>query len=152
MLGAVAQGEPSTALILFMTYDCDGRRRKGVCSGFMADQTTAEQPGLFLQPSTHFHPPSDMTRAMIMVGPGTGIAPFRGFLHDRQVHGASGSNWLFFGEQHEASDFSYRDEIDGWRRSGHLDRLSLAFSRDQADKIYRTGAMSGTSIEKDDQA
>jgi len=71
-----------------------------------------------------------------MIGPGTGIAPFRGFLHDRQATGATGANWLFFGEQHQATDFYYRDEIETWRRSGHLDRLSLAFSRDQADKIY----------------
>ncbi|NWK96444.1 reductase [Sphingobium lactosutens] len=117
-------------------YDCEGRRRKGVCSAFMADRAGAELSGLFLQPSTHFHPPADLNRAAIMVGPGTGIAPFRGFLHDRQANGATGSNWLFFGEQHEATDFYYRDEIDGWRRSGHLDRLSLAFSRDQAAKIY----------------
>jgi sulfite reductase (NADPH) flavoprotein alpha-component len=71
-----------------------------------------------------------------MVGPGTGVAPFRGFLHERRATGATGANWLFFGEQHEASDFYYADEIEDWRGDGHLDRLSLAFSRDQAEKLY----------------
>jgi sulfite reductase (NADPH) flavoprotein alpha-component len=71
-----------------------------------------------------------------MVGPGTGIAPFRAFLQDRQAQGAGGANWLFFGEQHAASDFYYHDEIEAWHRDGHLDRLSLAFSRDTAQKVY----------------
>jgi sulfite reductase (NADPH) flavoprotein alpha-component len=71
-----------------------------------------------------------------MVGPGTGVAPFRGFLHERQVVGAKGWNWLFFGEQRSASDFFYRDELETMLRSGHLTKLTTAFSRDQADKIY----------------
>ncbi|MGE4430437.1 MAG: molybdopterin-dependent oxidoreductase [Sphingobium sp.] len=133
---AAQQGEVQLTVSV-VRYDCSGRRRKGVCSAFLADRCDDDEgAGLFLQPSTHFHPPADLSRAMIMVGPGTGIAPFRGFLHDRQASGASGGNWLFFGEQHEATDFYYRDEIEEWRRSGHLDRLSLAFSRDQADKVY----------------
>ena len=73
---------------------------------------------------------------MIMVGPGTGIAPFRAFLHDRRADGRTGRNWLFFGEQHEATDFSYRDEILRMRDDGFLTRLDLAFSRDQRQKIY----------------
>ncbi len=117
-------------------YDCLGQRRKGVCSTFLADRADQQPVSLFLQPSSRFHPPADLSRPIIMVGPGTGIAPFRGFLHERRATGASGANWLFFGEQHEASDFYYRDEIDGWRQDKHLDRLSLAFSRDQAEKIY----------------
>ncbi|HEX7876349.1 MAG TPA: bifunctional nitrate reductase/sulfite reductase flavoprotein subunit alpha [Sphingobium sp.] len=117
-------------------YDCLGQRRKGVCSTFLADRAEDETVGLFLQASSSFHPPSDLSRPIIMVGPGTGVAPFRGFLHERQATGARGANWLFFGEQHEATDFYYADEIETWRRDGHLDRLSLAFSRDQADKIY----------------
>jgi len=131
-----AQPSEVQLTVSVLRYDCEGRRRKGVCSAFMADQGEEQGAGIFLQPSSHFHPPSDPTRAAIMVGPGTGIAPFRGFLHDRQARGATGSNWLFFGEQHQATDFYYSDEIDGWRRSGHLDRLNLAFSRDQASKIY----------------
>lgn len=73
---------------------------------------------------------------MIMVGPGTGVAPFRGFLHERAARGAQGRNWLFFGEQHAATDFYYRDEIEGMQKSGLLTRLDLAFSRDQSDKVY----------------
>jgi len=119
-----------------LRYSNKGRRRSGVCSAFMADRAEAIGAGVFLQPAAHFRPPADPTRAAIMVGPGTGIAPFRGFLHDREATGAAGSNWLFFGEQHEATDFYYRDEIETWRRSGHLDRLSVAFSRDQAEKVY----------------
>ena len=117
-------------------YDCLGQRRKGVCSTFLADRAAAAPVGVFLQPSSRFHPPADLSRPIIMVGPGTGIAPFRGFLHERQATGASGANWLFFGEQHAASDFYYRDEITAWREDGHLDRLALAFSRDQPKKIY----------------
>jgi len=71
-----------------------------------------------------------------MVGPGTGIAPFRAFLQERQAIGASGKNWLFFGEQHAASDFYYREELQAWCDQGHLQRLDTAFSRDQAQKIY----------------
>lgn len=117
-------------------YDCLGQRRKGVCSTFLADRAETKNVGLFLQASSSFHPPRDLSRPIVMVGPGTGVAPFRGFLHERQATGATGANWLFFGEQHEATDFYYRDEIEAWRRDGHLDRLNLAFSRDRQDKIY----------------
>ena len=117
-------------------YACGGRARKGVCSAFLADRAEGADLGLFLQPSAQFHPPAEGDRAAIMIGPGTGVAPFRGFLHDRQATGATGRNWLFFGEQHAASDFYYRDEIEAWQASGHLTRLSLAFSRDQSEKIY----------------
>jgi sulfite reductase (NADPH) flavoprotein alpha-component len=73
---------------------------------------------------------------MIMVGPGTGIAPFRAFLEERLAIGANGKNWLFFGDQHAATDFLYRDEIESMQREGSLARLDVAFSRDQAEKIY----------------
>jgi sulfite reductase (NADPH) flavoprotein alpha-component len=73
---------------------------------------------------------------MIMVGPGTGIAPFRAFLHERRVTGARGRNWLFFGEQRAATDFYYRDELTQLLGDGHLTKLSTAFSRDQAEKFY----------------
>ncbi|HEX7854375.1 MAG TPA: bifunctional nitrate reductase/sulfite reductase flavoprotein subunit alpha [Sphingobium sp.] len=132
----VAQAGEIQLTVSVVRYDCDGRRRKGVCSAFLTDRGEDQDIGLFLQPSSHFHPPADLSRGAIMVGPGTGIAPFRGFLHERQATGATGANWLFFGEQHEATDFYYREEIDGWRRTGHLDRLNLAFSRDAANKVY----------------
>lgn len=80
--------------------------------------------------------PQDGNLPMIMIGPGTGVAPFRGFLHERRARGDSGKNWLFFGEQHAASDFYYRDELEAMQRDGLLNQLSLAFSRDQAEKIY----------------
>ncbi|MNV84687.1 Sulfite reductase [NADPH] flavoprotein alpha-component [compost metagenome] len=73
---------------------------------------------------------------MIMVGPGTGIAPFRAFLQERQASGAKGRNWLFFGEQRQASDFYYREELETWLADGHLQRLDTAFSRDQEEKVY----------------
>ena len=73
---------------------------------------------------------------MIMVGPGTGIAPFRAFLEERQILGATGKNWLFFGDQKRASDFLYEEQLCAWQRDGHLSRLDLAFSRDQAGKVY----------------
>ena len=73
---------------------------------------------------------------MIMVGPGTGIAPFRGFLQERRALGHAGRNWLFFGEQHRSDNFYYRDELEDMARDGLLNRLDLAFSRDQADKVY----------------
>lgn len=132
-----AQSDEVQLTVSVVRYDWAGRSRAGVCSAFLADRAAGGgDVGIFLQPSQHFHPPIDPSRAMIMVGPGTGIAPFRGFLHDRQASGATGANWLFFGEQHAATDFYYRDEIETWQRSGHLDRLNLAFSRDQADKVY----------------
>jgi sulfite reductase (NADPH) flavoprotein alpha-component len=91
---------------------------------------------IFVHKATQFRVPSQADTPMIMVGPGTGIAPFRAFLHERQALGHSGRNWLLFGEQREHSDFYYRDELQAWLRSGHLHRLDTAFSRDQAEKIY----------------
>jgi len=112
------------------------RVRGGVCSTFLADRLTDGQVGIFLQPNAAFRVPADDDLPMIMVGPGTGIAPFRAFLHEREARGAAGANWLFFGDQHRASDFSYEDELAGLTERGVLDRLDLAFSRDQAEKIY----------------
>ena len=110
--------------------------RKGTCSTFLADRACESGVPIFIQPSSHFHLPADPDAPVIMIGPGTGVAPFRGFLHERRVTGAKGRNWLFFGEQHAASDFYYRDELFAMREGGHLTDLSLAFSRDQAQKIY----------------
>ncbi|MDB6060988.1 MAG: putative bifunctional reductase [Verrucomicrobiaceae bacterium] len=117
-------------------YHYRNRQRKGVSSTFLADRVNDSAVSLFLQKSAHFRPPSDPTVPMIMVGPGTGVAPFRAFLHERQATGATGKNWLFFGEQHAATDFYYRDELEKWRADKFLTRLDLAFSRDQTEKIY----------------
>lgn len=115
----------------------DGKKiRKGVCSTFLADRAAHLDIPVYLQASKHFHLPDDGDTPIIMVGPGTGIAPFRGFLQERQARGDSGKSWLFFGEQHAATDFYYREELEAFRKNGVLDHLSLAFSRDQAPKIY----------------
>ncbi|MFD9129275.1 sulfite reductase flavoprotein subunit alpha, partial [Kitasatospora sp. NPDC059571] len=113
-----------------------GRDRKGVCSTYLADCADDGPVPVFVQRSPHFRPPADPATPMIMVGPGTGVAPFIGFLEDRRARGHTGSNWLFFGEQREATDFYYREELAEFRASGHLDRLDLAFSRDQRNKVY----------------
>ena len=110
--------------------------RKGSCSTFLADRCAATDVPLFLQASSHFRLPVDPATPVLMIGPGTGIAPFRGFLHDRQARGATGRNWLFFGERNQATDFYYQDELTSMHKSGHLTELSLAFSRDQPEKRY----------------
>jgi len=112
-----------------------GRSRGGVCSTFLADGDGRAAP-VYLQRSASFRPPADADTPMIMIGPGTGVAPFRAFLHDRRADGHSGRNWLFFGEQHAATDFYYRDELVGMHDDGFLTRLDVAFSRDQRQKIY----------------
>ncbi|MCF5074520.1 molybdopterin-dependent oxidoreductase [Pseudomonas syringae] len=111
-------------------------KRKGVSSTFLADRVGDGEVPVFVQPSKHFRTPTDGNVPMIMIGPGTGVAPFRAFLQERRAQGHQGSNWLFFGEQHAASDFYYQDELQGMQRDGLLTHLSLAFSRDQAQKIY----------------
>ena len=112
----------------------DGGRRGGVCSTFLADRAAAAP--VFLQRSPHFRPPEDGATPMIMVGPGTGIAPFRGFLQERRALGHAGRNWLFFGDQRRSENFYYRDDLEDMVRDGFLNRLDLAFSRDQSDRVY----------------
>ena len=121
-----------------LRYDVAGRARRGVCSTFLADRAVPEesQVGVFVHANRAFRLPADGQTPVIMVGPGTGIAPFRAFLEERIAAGAPGRNWLFFGDQSASSDFLYRDEILGWQESGHLSRLDLAWSRDQSVKIY----------------
>lgn len=117
-------------------YQHQNKQRGGVCSTFLADRAEGRGARIFLQRSAHFRPPQDPQLPLIMIGPGTGIAPFRAFLQERQAQGGSGKNWLFFGEQRAVSDFYYHDELRTWQRSGLLSRLDTAFSRDQAEKIY----------------
>ncbi|MGW7093886.1 molybdopterin-dependent oxidoreductase [Streptomyces sp. NPDC054874] len=113
-----------------------GRMRKGVASTFLADAAPDSPLSVFVQRNERFRPPADPATPMIMVGPGTGVAPFLGFLEERRALGHPGANWLFFGEQHRATDFYYRDELDALSRSGTLTRLDTAFSRDQRAKVY----------------
>ncbi|MFT3688957.1 sulfite reductase subunit alpha [Paenirhodobacter sp.] len=116
-------------------WEAGGRRHGGVCSTFLADRAEGGA-GIFVQPNKAFRVPADDSLPMIMVGPGTGIAPFRAFLQERQARGATGRNWLFFGDQRRASDFIYEDELAQFSEAGVLSRLDLAFSRDQAEKVY----------------
>lgn len=111
-------------------------RRKGVCSTHLADAPDGAEIPVFVQRSPHFRPPADPSTPMIMVGPGTGVAPFLGFLEERRAAGATGPNWLFFGEQRRVTDFYYEEELTSLLASGTLTRLDLAFSRDQRTKIY----------------
>ncbi|KQN53455.1 bifunctional nitrate reductase/sulfite reductase flavoprotein subunit alpha [Erwinia sp. Leaf53] len=111
-------------------------QRKGVASAWLADLAPGDAVAVFVQPTRHFLLPEAGDAPLVMIGPGTGIAPFRGFLHHRRLRGDSGKNWLFFGEQHQHSEFYYRGELEQMRQSGLLTRLSLAFSRDQPQKIY----------------
>jgi sulfite reductase (NADPH) flavoprotein alpha-component len=119
-------------------YELHGRPRKGVCSTFLADRAVTGEThvGVFVHSNKAFRPPASGDTPMIMVGPGTGIAPFRAFLHERKATGARGKNWLFFGDQRAATDFLYRDELAAFTREGMLTRLDTAFSRDQVEKIY----------------
>ena len=118
-------------------YESHGRVRKGVASTFLADRVgDADYVKVFVQPSHGFKPPHNGETPMIMVGPGTGIAPFRAFLEERKATGAKGKNWLFFGDQKSATDFLYEELLTGWKSEGFLTRLDLAFSRDQAEKVY----------------
>jgi sulfite reductase (NADPH) flavoprotein alpha-component len=118
-------------------YESNGRRRYGVCSTFLADRATRRKtPIPVFVAESHFGLPADPARDIIMVGPGTGVAPFRAFVQERVATAAPGRNWLFFGDQHEATDYLYGDE---WKRllaEGKMARVDLAFSRDQAQKVY----------------
>jgi sulfite reductase (NADPH) flavoprotein alpha-component len=118
-------------------YPIGGRTRLGVASTFLAGRI---EPGdkvrVYVQPAQHFALPADPHKPIIMIGPGTGIAPFRAFLQERLATQAPGPNWLYFGHQRSDFDFFYEDELKAMRASGHLTRLTLAWSRDSDEKIY----------------
>lgn len=118
-------------------YETQGRKHEGVASCYLADRVgDNEKVDVYFSPNKAFRVPEDGTKPIIMVGPGTGVAPFRAFLEERQATQATGDNWLFFGDRKAADDYIYKDEIEAWQQSGLLTKLDLAFSRDQADKIY----------------
>ncbi|MGG3178093.1 sulfite reductase subunit alpha [Priestia megaterium] len=118
-------------------YSFNGKSRKGVCSTFLADRANSNiEVPVFIQKAAHFRPPENPDVPMIMVGPGTGVGPFRGFLYERQTIGAKGKNWLIFGEQRAEYDFYFREELESMQKDGLLNRLDTAFSRDQTEKIY----------------
>jgi sulfite reductase (NADPH) flavoprotein alpha-component len=120
-----------------VSYEHNGRARKGVASTMLADRVVPGAPlRVFVQKSHGFTLPSDPATPVIMVGPGTGVAPFRAFLHERDATGAPGKNWLFFGDQRGATDFLYESELTDLLERGVLTRLDTAFSRDQDAKVY----------------
>lgn len=123
--------------IAAVRYSADGVPHKGVASTFLSDRLAlGDTTGIYFHAANHFRLPTDLTKPVIMVGPGTGIAPFRAFLEERKATAAPGKNWLFFGDQKRATDFLYHDQIIEWVQKGHLTRLDTAFSRDQEEKIY----------------
>ena len=130
------RGEIHTTVAV-VRYSSHNRERGGVCSTLFADRSAlSDRLPIYIQPNKKFKLPQDPDAPIIMIGPGTGIAPFRGFLHERRALGAKGRNWLFFGERSAATDYLYREELEAMRADGHLTRLDTAFSRDQEDKVY----------------
>jgi len=118
-------------------YETHGRDRQGVASGHLGDRAgVGVQMPIFLHANGNFRLPEDTSAPVIMIGPGTGIAPFRAFLEERQAQGHPGGNWLFFGEQREAMDFLYKEQLQKMHKDGVLTHLDTAFSRDQTKKIY----------------
>jgi sulfite reductase (NADPH) flavoprotein alpha-component len=129
-------------------YEEGGRVHKGVASTFLAQRLPAgDVTGVFIQTAKHFRLPADGGAPVIMVGPGTGIAPFRAFLEEREATGAKGDNWLFFGDRKSDTDFLYREQLESWKTGGHLTRLDLAFSRDTAQKVYVQDRMRENAVE-----
>jgi sulfite reductase (NADPH) flavoprotein alpha-component len=125
------------ALVVSLKFTIRGREREGVTSSWLNERwALGAKSDMYVQnQQAHFSMPSDPTTPIIMIGPGTGIAPFRAFLEERRAIAAPGRNWLFFGEQHRASEFYYEAELAAYERDGLL-RLDTAFSRDQPQKIY----------------
>ena len=123
--------------VAVLRYHSHGRDREGVCSSYTADRVNegGTMP-VFLHYDKNFKLPEDGDTPIMMVGPGTGIAPFRAFVEERAATGAIGKSWLFFGDQHRATDYLYGDEWDRYLAEGRLSRIDLAFSRDQAEKVY----------------
>jgi len=118
-------------------YASHGREREGVASTWLAERIDDERPvPVYIDRNKNFKLPSDGDAPIVMIGPGTGVAPFRAFLEERESRGHAGRNWLFFGDQHFRTDFLYQREWLRWRESGLLERIDVAFSRDQADKVY----------------
>lgn len=117
------------------TFEIDEQQKTGLCSQFLADFEINHSIEFYIHKNKNFKLPTD-DEAIIMIGPGTGIAPFRSFLAHRDATGSEGKNWLFFGEQHFVSDFYYQTEIQEWLSTGVLQKLNTAFSRDQKEKIY----------------
>ncbi|MCI0510181.1 sulfite reductase (NADPH) alpha subunit [Chromohalobacter marismortui] len=123
--------------VAVVRYETHGRVRGGVATTYLADRVSpGDQVPIYIDHNKHFKLPDDDAAPIVMIGPGTGVAPFRAFLQEREARGASGDNWLFFGDRRRRSDFLYQAEWLQWRKMGLLTRLDVAFSRDQQDKVY----------------
>ena len=134
--------------VAVVRYTTNHRERHGVCSTFLADRVVVnETPTPVFVSNSHFGPPENGAVDCIMVGPGTGIAPFRAFVQDRVASGATGRNWLFFGDQKHATDFLYQEEWEKYLADGKLTRLDLAWSRDQGVKVYVQDKMRANAAE-----
>lgn len=129
-------GDEVHLTVSHVDYSLDGEARWGATSRYLAGRTEGETIPVFIEANERFHLPGDDDRDIIMIGPGTGVAPFRAFVQERAERGAGGRNWLLFGNPHFHSDFLYQTEWQKALKNGQLHRLDLAFSRDQADKIY----------------
>ena len=121
--------------VAVVRYKGNGRMRNGVCSTYLAERTGQRIP-CYLHPNKNFKLPEDFSTPIIMVGPGTGIAPFRAFIEERHKTGASGKNWLFFGDRSQKTDYLYGNEWEAYQKDGILNQLDLAWSRDQETKVY----------------
>jgi sulfite reductase (NADPH) flavoprotein alpha-component len=121
--------------VAVVRYDTHGRKREGVCSSYLADRVGTSIPSYF-HPNKNFKLPQDGNVPIIMVGPGTGIAPFRAFIEERRTVGSTGKNWLFFGDRSSKTDYLYGEEWEKYRSDGLLTELDLAWSRDQSEKEY----------------
>ena len=132
-----AVGEEAHLLVASVRYETHARQRLGVASVDLNERRkSGDQISVFLRPNPHFRLPADPARPIIMIGPGTGVAPFRGFLQQREATGARGRNWLVFGHRNYLHDFLYQLEWQDWIKDGLLTRLDVAFSRDQPEKRY----------------
>ena len=121
--------------VAVVRYEGNGKERKGVCSSYLAERVGERVP-CYLHPNKNFKLPEDPSIPIIMVGPGTGIAPFRAFVEERRVTGATGKNWLFFGDRSQKTDYLYENEWESYQNDGILNDLDLAWSRDQEKKVY----------------
>ncbi len=123
--------------VAIVRYETNQRSRVGVASTFLSDRAELKAtPVPVFVSDSHFGVPEDASKDIIMVGPGTGIAPFRAFMQERVATKATGRNWVFFGDQHRATDYLYEEEWEAWQKAGSLARVDLAFSRDQTTKVY----------------
>ncbi|GAA4494657.1 bifunctional nitrate reductase/sulfite reductase flavoprotein subunit alpha [Gluconacetobacter tumulicola] len=135
-LYSIASSPRISGRVVELTMGVNREPWPGLCSNWLAALADGEEVPVFIQPTSHFHLPHDDAAPIIMIGPGTGIAPFRAFLQERAARKATGRNWLFFGERHAEQGFYYRQELEAFRAEGCLTRLDTAFSRDQPARLY----------------